>query len=145
MNSSKVNPITRKGTHHSYGEFWLYPWCGDRRLAKKIARRAQRRDNHKEIKAQLAEVGSTFIVEEVDRSYMYAGVPPNQFSPIPEFAMTDWERGGMEYFRQLKSIYAILPRNKGVLGWKRIEAARKRHIDTDETLFETLQRSVNRS
>lgn len=119
---------------HQYGilNFKGHPYHtgpDHRRFQKKERRRAQRRDNHKEIEAQFQDEHP---------------IPMNIYAPVPVFLMDDWERAGMEYFRQMKSIFAM-NRGRGLLAWKRQEMARRRYIDTDETLFETLQRSVNRS
>lgn len=135
MNSSKGRKITRKGSHHSHGEGWLYPWCGDRKFAKKEARRAQRRNDHKEITEQLKQ-----YPEWID-------LPPvtNMFSPIPIWLMSEWEKEGMEWFRELKGFGHF--HKKGVRSWYELRdhqiLSTRRRITTDETLFEDLKRSVN--
>lgn len=130
---------------HQYGilNFKGHPYHtgpDHRRFQKKERRRAQRRDNHKEIEAQLEEVAPYFIGKK-----MYWPTMANVFAPIPEFMMDDWERSGMVFFRQWKSVQA-LRKKKGVLGWKQdVKRIRKAYSWCDETLFEMLTLSVNRS
>lgn len=109
-----------------------------RRQLKKIARRAQRRDGHKEIRDVVA-----YYTEEI--------ALVNMFSPIPIWLMSENERLGMEHWRQMKSDVYLLRRRKAqqaedykdyyYLSWERFT---EEEPTCDETLFEDLKRSTKK-
>lgn len=134
MNSSKgyYNTITFNGhkENRSHGTGEAY------RFAKKIARRAQRRDGHKEIAEQLQEdwIG---LAEDLKP---HRGMP-NMFSPIPIWLMSEDERLGMEHFRLLQSRRGWF---EHVRSWSEDKDQQKILSTCDETLYEDLQRSIKK-
>lgn len=136
----RYHTLVYKGTrHHSLKkEGWHYPWLGDMKFAKKEARRAQRRDGHKEIRDVVA-----YYTEEI--------ALVNMFSPIPIWLMSENERLGMEHWRQMKSDVYLLRRRKAqqaedykdyyYLSWERFT---EEEPTCDETLFEDLKRSTKK-
>lgn len=93
-----------------------------------MARRAQRRDGHKEIAEQFME------------DWLHLDPPPNMFSPVPIWLISKDERLGMEHFRWLRSM-AHIQNTKGPNWWHH---NRDRTYSTDATLFEDLQRSIKK-
>lgn len=151
MNSSKergkVLPIKKKNHNPRGGE---QRSSSHNLFRKKMARRAQRRDGHKEVEEQwLADwPNSLFFVGQSWQKYVALlqriEPPVNMFSPIPIWLMGEDERLGMEYFRQLKSYRHFY--KKGIRSWQEAERNRKmiNKITTDQTLFEDLQRSIKK-
>lgn len=155
--NSKIRPIKEKG----HSARWYNSWNPiGRRMNKKLSCRAQRRYDHKEIEEQWladwehsmkyqkpANVEATKAVTDHIWAVIQLYEPgPNMFSPVPHWLMSEDEKSGMEYWRQMKSISALTKKRGGSLAWR--EQLRRQNFlmdfDTDETLFEDLQRSLKR-
>lgn len=140
MNSSKLHlywdeKLTIDGSHHH----WLIKESSfdsprHKKTMKRMARRAQRRDGHKEITEQLKEdwIG---LAEDLKP---HRGMP-NMFSLIPIWLMSEDERAGMEFLRQTSRHWAP---TKGVRHWRHLRG-RQVMSDCDETLYEDLKRSIH--
>lgn len=139
ISTPKIPAIKSKG----HTARWIYGYDGpvNRRHLKKMARRAQRRDSHKEIEEQLDRSN----VEHYLGYAVWQSDLPNMFSPIPVFAMSEDERLGMEHWKQMKSTAHL---RGGYLNWRYPTPERVERWCNgapkypDETLMEDLRSSI---